>query len=59
MRNQIRRYALGLIFIASLAAVPAAAATIDERGGDFISYVRCFITQMLDVEEGKLTLPPG
>jgi hypothetical protein len=59
MRNQIRRYALGLIFIASLAAVPAAAATIGESGDGFVKYLQCFITQMLDVEEGKLTLPPG
>jgi hypothetical protein len=59
MRNQIRRYALGLIVIASLAAVPAAAATSDASGGDFVSYLTCFITQMLDVDEGKLTLPPG
>jgi hypothetical protein len=59
MRNQIRRYALGLIFIALLAAVPAGAATSDESGGDFLSYLKCFVTQLLDVEEGKLTLPPG
>jgi len=57
MRNQIRRYALGLIFIATLAAVPAAAATIDERGSYFVKYLECVITQIF--EQGDLSLPPG
>ena len=57
MRNQIRRYALGLIFIASLAAVPAAAVTRDDSGDCFFKYLKCFITQIF--EEGDLSLPPG
>ncbi len=57
MRNQIRRYALGLIFIALLAAVPAGAATSDDGGGNFIKYLECLVTQIF--EQGDLSLPPG
>jgi hypothetical protein len=57
MRNQIRRYALGLIFIASLAAVPAGATTSDAGGGELIKYLECLVTQIYDL--GGLSLPPG
>jgi hypothetical protein len=57
MRNQIRRYALGLIFIGLLAAVPAGATTSDESGGDFVKYLECLVTQVYDL--GGLSLPPG
>jgi hypothetical protein len=56
MRNQIRRYALGVIFIVLLAAVPAGAATSDESG-DFVKYLECLVTQFYDM--GGLSLPPG
>jgi hypothetical protein len=56
MRNQIRRYALGVIFIVLLAAVPAGAATSDDSGG-FVKYLECLLTQLYD--QSGLSLPPG
>jgi len=57
MRNQIRRYALGVIFVALLAAVPAAAATSDDGGINFVKYLEGIVTQIF--EQGDLSLPPG
>jgi hypothetical protein len=61
MRNQIHTRVLGLILVALLSAtVPAGAATRDDHTpGDFLSRLKSIIAHILDVDQSKITLPPG
>jgi hypothetical protein len=61
MQNHVRKSILGLTLVAALSmTIPAMAAA---RNGDssrsIFTRIRTFIAHILDVDESKLTLPPG
>jgi len=61
MRNQVRKFIVGVSLVAALSmTVPAMATTSDDDGsGSILSRFKDFIVHLLDVDEGKLTFPPG
>lgn len=61
MRNQVRRYVVGVSLVAllSITAPTMAAARDGNSPNDFFSRLRSVIAHILDVDESKLTFPPG
>jgi len=61
MRKHIRKSILGLTLVAALSmTVPAmAAARNNESARSIFSRIRSFIAHVLDIDENKLSLPPG
>ncbi len=61
MRNQVRRYVLGLTLVVSIAAsVPVMAVARDGRTpSDLLTRLKNMIIYVLDVVEIKGSLPPG